>query len=73
MLDPAHWLTVGEACAAAKVSRRTLYSWMNAGKVSYVRTAGGSRRIDPASLWRSAADGPVVAAPRASPDTGRST
>jgi predicted site-specific integrase-resolvase len=34
------------------VSRRTIYNWMSAGKVQYVRTAGGAVRIYEDSLWR---------------------
>jgi hypothetical protein len=34
------------------VSRRTIYNWITAGKVEYVRTAGGSVRIFVDSLWR---------------------
>jgi len=34
------------------VSRRTIYNWMAAGKVQYVRTAGGAVRIFEDTLWR---------------------
>ena len=34
------------------MSRRTIYNWMSAGKVQYVRTAGGAVRIYEDSLWR---------------------
>jgi excisionase family DNA binding protein len=34
------------------VSRRTIYNWISAGKVEYVRTAGGSIRIFADTLWR---------------------
>jgi predicted site-specific integrase-resolvase len=37
------------------VSRRTIYNWISAGKVEYVRTAGGSIRIFADTLWRDAA------------------
>ena len=36
------------------VSRRTIYNWLSAGKIEYVRTAGGSVRIFVDSLWRDA-------------------
>ena len=41
------------------VSRRTIYNWMAAGKVQYVRTAGGAVRIFEDTLWRApqASDG----------------
>jgi len=45
------WLTINEACAAAKVSRRTIYNWLRDGKVRVARTAGGAIRIDPGSLF----------------------
>lgn len=46
-------VTIREACAEAKVSRRSIYNWIASGKVEYVRTAGGSIRIFADSLWRS--------------------
>jgi len=42
-----------KACEVVGVSRRTIYNWISAGKVEYVRTAGGSIRIFADSLWRS--------------------
>lgn len=46
-------VSIRQACALAGVSRRTLYNWMDAGKVEFRYTAGGSRRIYEDSLWRS--------------------
>ncbi len=43
-----------KACETVGVSRRTIYNWISAGKVEYVRTAGGSIRIFTDSLWRDA-------------------
>jgi len=43
-----------KACEAVGVSRRTIYNWISAGKVEYVRTAGGSIRIFADTLWRDA-------------------
>jgi excisionase family DNA binding protein len=65
-------LSIMKACEVVGVSRRTIYNWISAGKVEYVRTAGGSIRIFADSLWRSpgvsvdAATGTshAVAAPR---------
>jgi excisionase family DNA binding protein len=45
-------LTINEAAARARVNRRTIYNWLNAGKLTYVRTMGGSIRIAAASLFR---------------------
>ena len=55
-------ISIMKACELVGVSRRTIYNWISAGKVEYVRTAGGSIRIFADSLWRSPAvptgDGP---------------
>jgi excisionase family DNA binding protein len=45
-------ISIAQACASVGVSRRTIYNWMAAGKVQYVRTAGGAVRIFEDSLWR---------------------
>ena len=50
----ASWLTLHEASLAAKVTRRTLYHWIAQGKIRCARTAGGSIRVDPSSLFTSA-------------------
>ena len=48
-------LSIMKACEAVGVSRRTIYNWIAAGKVEYVRTAGGSIRIFADTLWRDSA------------------
>lgn len=48
-------VSIRQACELAGVSRRTLYNWMDAGKVEFRYTAGGSRRIFEDTLWRPAA------------------
>ena len=48
-------LSIMKACEVVGVSRRTIYNWISAGKVEYVRTAGGSIRIFADTLWRDAA------------------
>lgn len=45
-------LSIMKACEVVGVSRRTIYNWISAGKVEYVRTAGGSIRIFADTLWR---------------------
>jgi len=45
-------ISIMKACELVGVSRRTIYNWISAGKVEYVRTAGGSVRIFVDSLWR---------------------
>ena len=49
-------LSIMKACEAVGVSRRTIYNWISAGKVEYVRTAGGSIRIFADTLWRDASE-----------------
>ena len=48
-------LSIMKECEVVGVSRRTIYNWISAGKVEYVRTAGGSIRIFADTLWRDAA------------------
>ena len=43
---------IAQACAIAGVSRRTIYYWIEAGKIEYVRTASGSIRIYVDTLLR---------------------
>lgn len=38
-------LTLTQACAYAQVSRRTLYNWMQKGRVTRYETASGSPRV----------------------------
>ena len=45
-------LNINEAAALARVSRRTVYNWLQADKLEYVRTAGGAVRIVRSSLFR---------------------
>jgi len=51
-------LSIMKACEVVGVSRRTIYNWISAGKVEYVRTAGGSIRIFADTLWRDASPSP---------------
>jgi excisionase family DNA binding protein len=48
-------VSIMRACELCGVSRRTIYNWLAAGKVSFVRTAGGSVRIFSDTLFRDAA------------------
>lgn len=48
------WLTIQQACTECEVSRRTIYNWIEAGKLEVRRTAGGNLRIARRSLWRNA-------------------
>jgi excisionase family DNA binding protein len=45
-------VSIMKACEMVGVSRRTIYNWIAASKVEYLRTAGGSIRIFVDSLWR---------------------
>lgn len=44
-------VNIRQAGARCQVSRRTIYHWLAAGKLQYVRTAGGAVRIFEDSLW----------------------
>ena len=55
-------LSIMKACEVVGVSRRTIYNWMAAGKVQYVRTAGGAVRIFEDTLWRAPQVGEDLAA-----------
>lgn len=63
-------LTIMKACEVVGVSRRTIYNWISAGKVEYVRTAGGSIRIFADTLWRDASSSSVRPAADNRPATG---
>jgi excisionase family DNA binding protein len=56
-------ISIMKACELVGVSRRTIYNWLSAGKIEYVRTAGGSVRIFVDTLWRDpkSSDRPAVA------------
>ena len=43
--DERRRANIAQACAIAGVCRRTIYNWMSAGKVEYVRTPTGAVRI----------------------------
>lgn len=45
-------LSIMQAAESVGVSRRTIYNWLKAGKLEYIRTAGGSIRIFADTLWR---------------------
>jgi excisionase family DNA binding protein len=53
-------LSIMKACEVVGVSRRTIYNWIAANKVEYVRTAGGSIRIFADTLWRDASPSPAA-------------
>ena len=52
-------VTIETAAALAGVSRRTIYNWLRAGRLEYVRTAGGRVRIEPDSLFRAPSGAPL--------------
>lgn len=55
MNDPMKAVTILQACALVGVCRRTIYHWLKAGKIEYIRTAGGQVRIFEDSLWKAGA------------------
>ena len=62
MISDRQTLSILQACAHVGVSRRTIYNWINSGKVEYVRTDGGAVRIFADSLWRDPASARSLAA-----------
>jgi excisionase family DNA binding protein len=62
-------VSIMKACEVVGVSRRTIYNWIAAGKVQYVRTAGGAIRIFADSLWRDPVE--TSRAVQASPSGGQ--
>lgn len=50
--DTRETISIMQACERAGVSRRTIYNWIRAGKVDYIRTAGGSIRIFVDTIFR---------------------
>lgn len=56
-------ISITQACESVGVSRRTIYNWMAAGKVQYVRTAGGAVRIFEDTLWRTPSPSDAVEVP----------
>jgi len=47
-------VSIDRAAELTGVCRRTIYHWMEQGRIEFIRTAGGSPRILEASLWRTA-------------------
>ena len=46
-------ISINAASELVDVNRRTIYNWIDSGKVEYIRTAGGAVRIFVDTLWRS--------------------
>lgn len=53
-------LSIMKACEVTGVSRRTMYNWISANKVEYIRTAGGAIRIFADSLFRNPDGSPMT-------------
>lgn len=51
-------LSIRQACEVVGVTRCTIYNWIAAGKIEYVRTAGGAIRIFSDTLWRAPMNDP---------------
>lgn len=58
-MNDRHTLSIRQACERTGVSRRTIYNWIGANKIEYIRTAGGSIRIFEDTLWREPSGQPV--------------
>lgn len=67
MTSDKQLVNIRQATRRCGVSRRTIYNWLNAGKIQYVRTASGRVAILAESLWGKgnvAPDGTITFAPR---------
>ena len=51
---PTEWITISEACRLVHVTRRTIYNWMDNGKLPFVRLPSDCRRIDASLLVKPA-------------------
>ena len=49
-------ISINKASELVGVTRRTIYNWIDSGKVEYIRTAGGAVRIFVDTLWRTPED-----------------
>lgn len=45
-------LTVTEAAQRARVTPRTIYNWIEAGRLTIRRTVSGQIRIEESALWQ---------------------
>lgn len=54
-------VSIAKASDMVGVSRRTIYNWIAASKVEYMRTAGGSIRIFVDTLYREPDGGKTAA------------
>ena len=60
MSDTPKTLTMPQACAFANVSRRTIYNWLAAGKITRLETPSGMPRFYEHELVRKPAALEVV-------------
>jgi excisionase family DNA binding protein len=51
-MDKHRLLTITEAAARLGIEQKTLRRWADAGRVPHVRTFGGQRRFEPATIDR---------------------
>lgn len=58
------FVTISQACVVIGVSRRSIYAWLQTGKLAYFRTPGGSVRIFTESLIIPADETPLEDARR---------
>lgn len=49
-------ISINECAYVAGVSRRTVYNWINEGKIQFVLTPSGTRRIFLDSIWHDRED-----------------
>ena len=61
------WLSINQACDLVGRSRRTIYHWIDKGLLTVRREAGGAQQILASSLFRDAANRPLVEVAPAAP------
>lgn len=52
LINGIRYLTIKEAAFEAQVCKRTIYNWIDANRIGFIRRAGGKVFIDSTSLWR---------------------
>lgn len=69
-LREREWLSISEAARHMGCARRTIYNWMESGKLDIRRTVAGSVRIWEPSLWKRPESEPAAQAPEVAYEQG---
>lgn len=60
----SEWITINKAADILGVSRRTVYNWMDTGKLPYRLTPGRTRRVRRDDLLSEPMIGPLIGQPK---------